>query len=80
MKIRYRITKKAAALLLRAADQSYKAALESYHYGVPHLLVMQAQRNARAGAFSHVLARAQVLTALAAQTCDSIQPHGRPGP
>ena len=75
----------AAAALLQSADQSYKAALESYHYGVRNLLdVMEAQRTLAQARSADVLARTQVLTALAAlasQTGDSVEPvQTRPQP
>jgi outer membrane protein len=76
--------REAAAALLRAADQSYNAALESYHYGVRNLLdVTEAQRALARARSADVLARTQVLTTLAAlafQTGDSIQPKRKPGP
>ena len=70
--------REAATALLEAADQSYNAALESYHYGVRNLLdVTDAQRTLAQARSADVLARTQVLTALAAlafETGDSIQP------
>jgi outer membrane protein len=70
--------RQAAAALLIAADQSYNAALESYHYGVRNLLdVTQAQKTLAQARSADVLARTEVLTALAAlafQTGDTIQP------
>ena len=69
---------KAAAALLDAATQSYDAAIDSYHYGVRNLLdVTQAQQTLAQARSADVLARTQVLTALADlafQTGDSIQP------
>jgi outer membrane protein len=76
----------AAASLLAAADQSYNAALESYHAGVRNLLdVTQAQQTLAHARSTDVLARAQVLTALADlafETAQSIQPTppARPHP
>ncbi len=77
--------RQAAAALLTAAEQSYNAAIESYHYGVRNLLdVTQAQRTLAQARSADVLARTQVLTALAElafQTGDSIQPtQARPHP
>lgn len=69
--------REAAIALLQAADQSYNSALESYHYGVRNLLdVTVAQRTLAQARSTDVLARTQVLTALAAmafQTGDAIQ-------
>lgn len=68
----------AASALLTAADQSYNAAIASYHYGVRNLVdVTQAQRTLAQARSTDVLARTQVLTALADlafQTGDSVQP------
>jgi len=68
----------AATALLDAANQSYNAAIESYHDGVRSLLdVTAAQQTLAQARSSDVLARAQVLSSLAAlafQTGDSIQP------
>jgi outer membrane protein len=77
--------RQAAQAFLEAANQSYNAALESYHYGVRNLLdVTEAQRTLARARSSDVLARTQVLTALADlafQTGDSIQPaQPRPQP
>jgi outer membrane protein len=77
--------RQAAASLLAAADQSYNAALESYHAGVRNLLdVTQAQQTLAHARSTDVLARAQVLTALADlafETAQSIQPTpARPHP
>jgi outer membrane protein len=71
--------RQAALALLQAADQSYSAALESYNYGVRSLLdVTAAQRTLSQARSADVLARTQVLTALADlafRTGDSIQPN-----
>ena len=71
--------RQAALALLEAASQSYSAALESYNYGVRSLLdVTDAQRTLAQARSADVLARTQVLTALAAldfRTADSIQPN-----
>jgi outer membrane protein TolC len=71
--------RQAALALLQAADQSYSAALESYNYGVRSLLdVTAAQRTLAQARSADVLARTQVLIALADlafQTGDSIQPN-----
>ena len=68
----------AATELLRAANQSYDSALESYNYGLRNFLDVTAAQRALAQARStDVLARTQVLIALAAlafRTGDSIQP------
>jgi outer membrane protein len=73
--------RQAAAALLVAASQSYDAAIDSYHYGVRSLLdVTAAQQTLAQARSADVLARAQVLTALADlafQTGDSIQPAAR---
>lgn len=70
--------RQAATAFLEAADQSYEAAIESYHDGVRSLLdVTAAQKTLAQARSSDVLARAQVLSSLAAlafQTGDSIQP------
>jgi outer membrane protein len=75
--------RKAAIALLEAATQSYAAALESYNYGVRSLLdVTAAQRTLAQARSADVLARTQVLTALADlafRTGDSIQ-TGAPRP
>jgi outer membrane protein TolC len=69
--------RQAATALLVAANQSYNAAIESYHDGVRNLLdVTAAQKTLAAARSADVLARAQVLSSLAAlafQTGDSIQ-------
>lgn len=71
--------RQAALALLQAADQSYSAALESYNYGVRSLLdVTAAQRTLAQARSADVLARTQVLTALADlafRAGDSIQPN-----
>jgi outer membrane protein len=77
--------REAATALLAASDQSYNAALESYHAGVRNLLdVTQAQQTLAHARSTDVLARAQVLTALAdlaSETAQSIQPTpARPQP
>jgi outer membrane protein TolC len=70
--------REAAQALLDAADQSYNAAIESYHYGVRNLLdVTEAQRTLARARSADVLARTQVLTALADlayKTGDTIRP------
>jgi outer membrane protein len=69
--------RQAAIALLRSASQSYDAALESYNYGLRNLLDVTAAQRALAQARSaDVLARTQVLTALANlafRTGDAIQ-------
>jgi len=76
--------REAATALLQSADQSYNAAIESYHYGVRNLLdVTDAQRTLAQARSADVLARTQVLTALAAlafQTGDSVQATSRARP
>jgi len=77
--------RQAATDLLEAARQSYNAAIQSYHYGVRNLLdVTQAQKTLAQAQSADILARAQVLTALARlafQTGDAIQPtQSRPQP
>ena len=77
--------RQSAIALLEAASQSYAAALESYNYGVRSLLdVTAAQRTLAQARSADVLARTQVLTALADlafRTGDSIQPNApRPLP
>jgi outer membrane protein TolC len=71
--------RQASLALLEAASQSYAAALESYNYGVRSLLdVTAAQRTFAQARSTDVLARTQVLTALADlafRTGDSIQPN-----
>ncbi len=77
--------REAATALLDSATQSYAASLESYNSGVRNLLDVTAAQKVLAGARSaDILARTQVLTALAdlAFRCgDSIQSNTRkPGP
>jgi outer membrane protein TolC len=73
--------REAAAALLESATLSYAAALESYNYGVRNLLDVTAAQKVLAGARSaDIVARTQVLTALAdlAFRCgDSIQANTR---
>jgi outer membrane protein len=73
--------RQAATALLEAASESYAAALESYNYGVRNLLdVTAAQRTLAQAQSTDVLARTQVLTALADlafRTGDSIQAGAR---
>jgi outer membrane protein TolC len=73
--------REAATALLESATQSYAAALESYNYGVRNLLDVTAAQKVLAGARSaDIVARTQVLTALAdlAFRCsDSIQGQAR---
>ena len=58
--------REAATALLDSATQSYAAALESYNYGVRNLLDVTAAQKLLAQARSaDILARTQVLTALA---------------
>jgi outer membrane protein len=77
--------RQSAIALLTAASQSYAATLESYKYGVRNFLdVTAAQRTLAQARSTDVLARTQVLTAvanLAFQTGDAIQAGARrPGP
>lgn len=69
--------RKASLALLEAARQSYAAALESYNYGLRSLLdVTATQRTLAQARSADVLARTQVLSALADlafRTGDSIQ-------
>ena len=73
--------RQSAVALLEAASQSYAAALESYNYGVRSLLdVTAAQRTLAQARSTDVLARTQVLNAvanLAFQTGDAIQSGAR---
>jgi outer membrane protein len=73
--------REAANALLDAATQSYAAALESYNYGVRNLLDVTAAQKVLAQARSQdILARTQVLTALADlafRAGDSIQANAR---
>lgn len=58
--------REAATTLLTAATESYNSSLESYNYGVRNLLdVTAAQKTLAAARSADVLARTQVLTALA---------------
>jgi len=70
--------RQAAAALLQAASQSYDSILESYNYGLRNFLdVTAAQRTLAQARSTDVLARTQVLTALADlafRAGDSIQP------
>ena len=70
--------REAAGALLDAATQSYDAAIQSYHYGVRSLLdVTEAQKTLAQARSADVLARTQVLGALADlsfQTANSMQP------
>ncbi|HTU48457.1 MAG TPA: TolC family protein [Bryobacteraceae bacterium] len=77
--------RQSAIALLQAASQSYAATLESYKYGVRNFLdVTAAQRTLAQARSTDVLARTQVLTAvanLAFQTGDALQSGARrPGP
>jgi len=71
----------AAAALLTAATESYSAALESYNYGVRNLLdVTNAQKVLAQARSTDILARTQVLSALADlafRTGDAIQVNTR---
>jgi outer membrane protein len=73
--------RQAAAALLQAASQSYDSTLESYNYGLRNFLdVTAAQRTLAQARSTDVLARTQVLIALADlafRTGDSIQPAAR---
>jgi outer membrane protein TolC len=73
--------REAATALLDAATQSYAAALESYNYGVRNLLDVKAAQRVLAQARSaDILARTQILTALAElafRAGDSIQANAR---
>ena len=76
--------REAATALLEAAGRSYDAALESYNYGLRNLLdVTAAQRTLAQARSTDVLARTQVLVALANlafQVADLIQLNAaRPG-
>jgi outer membrane protein TolC len=77
--------REAARELVNAATQSYSAALESYNYGVRNLLdVTNAQKVLAEARSTEILARTQVLTALADlafRTGDAIQANaGRTHP
>ncbi|HTV58742.1 MAG TPA: TolC family protein [Verrucomicrobiae bacterium] len=69
--------REAATALLESASKSYEAALQSYNYGLRNLLdVTAAQQTLARARSADVLARTQVLTALANlafRTGDSIQ-------
>jgi outer membrane protein len=73
--------RQAATELMNSATQSYSAALESYNYGVRNLLdVTNAQKVLAQARSTDVLARTQVLTALADlafRTGDAIQANTR---
>jgi outer membrane protein TolC len=73
--------REAATALLESATRSYAAALESYNYGVRNLLdVTAAQKVLAAARSADIVARTQVLTALAdlAFRCsDSIEANTR---
>jgi outer membrane protein TolC len=73
--------REAATALLTAATESYHAALESYNYGVRNLLdVTNAQKVLAQARSTDILARTQVLAALADlvfRTGDAIQPNAR---
>jgi outer membrane protein len=73
--------REAAIALLDSATQSYNSSLESYNYGVRNLLDVTAAQKVLAGARSaDILARTQVLTALADlayRAADSIQANTR---
>jgi outer membrane protein len=76
--------REAATALLEAAGRSYDAVLESYNFGLRNLLdVTAAQRTLAQARATDVLARAQVLVALANlafRAGDLIQPNApRPG-
>jgi outer membrane protein TolC len=73
--------REAAKELVKAATESYSAALESYNYGVRNLLdVTNAQKVLAQARSTDILARTQVLTALADlafRTGDAIQANTR---
>jgi outer membrane protein TolC len=73
--------REAATALLTAAAESYSAALESYNYGVRNLLdVTNAQKVLAQARSTDILARTQVLAALADlafRTADAIQANAR---
>jgi outer membrane protein TolC len=73
--------REAATALITAATQSYSAALESYNYGVRNLLdVTNAQKVLAQARSTNILARTQVLAALADlafRTGDAIQASAR---
>jgi outer membrane protein TolC len=72
----------AAIAFLEAATKSYEAALESYNYGLRNLLdVTAAQQTLARARSTDVLARTQILSALADlafRIADSVQPGARP--
>jgi outer membrane protein len=76
--------REAATALLESASESYAAALQSYNYGVRNLLDVTAAQKVLAEARSaDILARTQVLTALADlafRSSDSIQSKTRKPP
>jgi outer membrane protein len=76
--------REAAVAFLEAAAKSYEAALESYKYGVRNFLdVSAAQRTLARARSTDVLARTQILSALADlafRVADSIQPGSRKRP
>src|SRR5262249_38428095 len=70
----------AAVAFLEAATKSYEAALESYNYGLRNFLDVTAAQKTLARARSDVLARTQILSALADlafRVADSVQPGAR---
>jgi outer membrane protein TolC len=71
----------AAVAFLEASTKSYEAALESYNYGLRNLLdVTAAQKTLSRARSTDVLARTQILSALADlafRVADSIQPGAR---
>ena len=71
----------AAIAFLEAATKSYEAALESYNYGLRNLLdVTAAQQTLARARSTDVLARTQILSALADlafRIADSVQPGAR---
>jgi outer membrane protein TolC len=73
--------RQAATAVLIAADQSYSAAMESYHDGIRNLLDVTASQKTLAQARSvDVLARTQVLSSLSDlvfETADLIQSSAR---
>jgi outer membrane protein TolC len=76
--------REAAVAFLEASAKSYEAALESYKYGVRNFLdVSSAQRTLARARSTDVLARTQILSALADlafRVADSIQPGARKSP
>ena len=71
----------AAVAFLEAATKSYEASLESYNYGLRNFLdVTAAQKTLAQARSTDVLARTQILSALADlafRVADSIQPGAR---